>query len=79
MKFIYYLTLFFLGATIATNIYFLFHINLYPSDFGIALSICTSVSLIGFLAIIILRKRRLKKRLNAEYDKVFSRPSTRLL
>lgn len=73
MKAVYYLTMFLLGSCIASNIYFLFHINLYRSIFGITLSSITFISSITFFVLVIIKKRNLKKTLHAEYDKVFSK------
>jgi len=73
MKVIYYLTTVLLGACIASNFYFMFHVNLYRSLYGVLLSIGTFISAITFLLMVVNKKRNLKKKLHAEYDKVFSK------
>lgn len=73
MKWVFYITMFVLGACIALNLYFLFHISMYRSLYGLILSISTGISFLIFLITVIIRKRKLKKTLHAEYDKIFSK------
>lgn len=73
MRAVYYLTMGLLTLCISSNMYFLFHINLYRSVYGVSLSIITFISSITFLVLVMIKKRNLKKTLHAEYDKIFSK------
>lgn len=73
MKWIYYITLFILGACIALNVYFLFNIGLYRSAYGLILCIVTAVSFLICLTITFIRKQKLKKAIDAEYDKILGK------
>lgn len=73
MKTIYYSTMSLLFLCIISNIYFLFHEELYKSTYGIVLQILTFISLITFLVIAIIKKRTLRKKLHEHYQKFFSK------
>lgn len=73
MRLLFYIIMFILGACIALNMYFLFHIGLYRSVYGSILNISTSISALTYLIVIGIRKRKLKKKLHAEYGKIFSK------
>lgn len=71
MRLLFYIIMFILGACIALNIYFLFHIGLYRSVYGSILIICTSLPALTYLIVIGIRKRKLKKAIDAEYENLF--------
>ena len=73
MKWVFYITMFILGACIALNLYFLFHISLYKTIYGLILSLSTFVSALIFLITVVIRKRKLKKAIYDEYGKIFSK------
>ena len=61
MKTIYSITMSLLFLCIISNIYFLFHVDLYHSTYGIVLQILTFISLITFLIMAIIKKKFNKK------------------
>ena len=73
MKTIYYITISLLFLCIVRNTYFVFHLDLYKSTYGIVLQVLTFISLIIFLAIAIIQKRNLTKELNEHYETFFSK------
>lgn len=73
MKGIYLITLFAIGGCIVLNVHFLFNMELYRSVYGLIVSIITAASFLLYLTIAFIRKQKLKKEINAEYDKLLGK------
>jgi hypothetical protein len=73
MKGIFYMTITVVGLNIVFNIYFLCNREVYNPTYGTIISLSTFIALTIFLTMTIIRKKKLKKALHTEYDKIFSK------
>lgn len=73
VKILFYITICLLALTLADDVYSYYQQGIFNSPLSIIINSVTLLFLIIYLLTIIHKRRRLRKKLKEEYDKIYSK------